>query len=305
MARPRCSAFDVQAALQDTLVSANAEGCCAADLGALALDECVVSTSTSHGLRALSGGVLRLCGGVVKGNGAHGVHVEHRRSELSAEAVRVEHNALSGVCATRMARATLRRCRVTQNKVAGVQATVRTPAWRVTMRGSQQSPCSQHECAGQAAETRVDLDDCHVGRNGVLGVFVTKGATGTIKNCAIHGNLSCGCEVRDRGSVLHVAHTHFAHNGLVGAYVHSVAAATFTRQCSMQAGEVCPVLCGGREGLDLGGGIVALSDCTIEDAAIVRRLGGRVYKCEETAFGLGAVDPLGAVQPKDTPACHE
>ena len=144
------------------------------------------------------------------------------------------------------------------------------------------------ERAVQTEQTFVDMADCQLDSNGTIGMFLNKGATGTIRGGTIRNNGSSGCEVRDRHSVLRATRTTIAHNGRVGVYVHSAATATY-RQCSIRAGEACTVLCGGREGVDLGGGSVALRDCEVEESAHnVLRHGGRIFEGDAAACGTAA-----------------
>jgi hypothetical protein len=138
--------------------------------------------------------------------------------------------------------------------------------------------------------TRVVAKSCKLSENGTIGLFLNKGARGQIVGGEIEGNGSSGCEIRDRQSCLKASRTAITGNGRVGVYVHSAARAT-CHYCCIKASKACDVLCGGREGVDLGGGTVTLQQCFLEqDAHHVLRHGGRLFELPKSSASASCSD---------------
>jgi hypothetical protein len=130
----------------------------------------------------------------------------------------------------------------------------------------------------QLEGTKVSAKLCKLSENGTIGIFLNKGACARIVGGDIEKNGSSGCEVRDRLSCLQASRTEIIGNGRVGVYVHTAARATCHR-CRIMSSKACDVLCGGRKGVDLGGGTVALQSCQLDqDAHPVLRHGGRLFE---------------------------
>lgn len=145
----------------------------------------------------------------------------------------------------------------------------------------------------QTEGTHARLLDCAVEQNSTIGVFVSKGAQARVRGGTIADNASSGVEVRDRRSCLRALETAFVRNGRVAIYVHS-AASTFCKRCRVDPVQGCSVLCGGRAGIDLGGGTVALDGCTIAHAERnVVRHGGRIFDTDSFSSGSSSEVSVG------------
>jgi hypothetical protein len=139
------------------------------------------------------------------------------------------------------------------------------------------SGASEGERPLQVAGTRVDAIGCKFLCNGTIGAFITKGASCTFTDCCLQRNRSSGCEVRDRQSSLLATNSIFCDNGRVGVYTHS-AAHTELVKCRLHGNQAFEVLCGGREGADIGGGTtIYCSGCDFTGKMLARHA-ARIFK---------------------------
>lgn len=137
----------------------------------------------------------------------------------------------------------------------------------------------------QTEGTHARLLGCTVDRNSTIGVFVSKGAQARTRGGSITASGSSGVEIRDRRSTLRALDTAFVDNGRVAIYVHSAASA-LCKRCRVEPADGCAVLCGGRAGIDLGGGTVALDSCAVAHAERnVIRHGGRIFDTDTFSSG--------------------
>lgn len=124
------------------------------------------------------------------------------------------------------------------------------------------------------------LRGCVLKKNGTIGLFANKGSTVTATACRLTHNGSSGCEVRDRCTRLLTSNCDLTENGRVGLYVHSAGTMSMA-SCTVAKNRSLAVLCGGREGTDIGGGLVTHCPDTVLTGGTKMRHGGRMYKSEE------------------------
>lgn len=116
----------LQVVADDCELKDHVTGASAGDAGsALALRSCSVTSSRGCGVAAYAAARVAVVGGRVVRSVQHGIVCRHARSELLLDGVRVASCGGVGVCVIVMGHATLARCLLTMNQVAGLQVTVR------------------------------------------------------------------------------------------------------------------------------------------------------------------------------------
>ena len=137
----------------------------------------------------------------------------------------------------------------------------------------------------QDTGTLAEVRRCKLVRNATIGAFVNKGATCSLTDCHLDSNGSSGCEVRDRQSSAVARTTVFADNGRVGVYAHSSATVELLG-CTLSGNQAFELLCGGRDGADIGGGTTSYCpQCHVAGGTMVCH-GGRIFQsvpCENSA----------------------
>ena len=128
----------------------------------------------------------------------------------------------------------------------------------------------------QDRHSTVEAQDCNLSKNHTIGAFVNKGSVMEMSACILNGNGSSGCEVRDRLSKLTATGCRLAANGRVGLYTHSAACAEL-ESCRASGNQAFGILCGGRQGTDIGGGVVSMAGNTVVEDGKLTRHGGRVF----------------------------
>jgi hypothetical protein len=138
----------------------------------------------------------------------------------------------------------------------------------------------------QVAGPNVLANGCKFLRNGTIGAFINNGSSCTFIDCALHSNRLSGSEVCDRLSSLVTTNTTFANNGRVGVYTHS-AAHTELVKCELSGNRAFEILCGGRQGADIGGGTTTYCiRCNVAGKMLARHA-ARIFKAvpEEARAG--------------------
>lgn len=132
----------------------------------------------------------------------------------------------------------------------------------------------------QDGDTVMMLRGCVLKKNGTIGLFANKGSTVNAAACRLTHNGSSGCEVRDRCTRLLASNCDLTENGRVGLYVHSAGTLSMA-SCTVAKNRSLAVLCGGRDGTDIGGGLVTHCPDSVLSGGTKMRHGGRMYKsCE-------------------------
>lgn len=147
----------------------------------------------------------------------------------------------------------------------------------------------------QDGDTSMMLRGCVLKKNGTIGLFANKGSTVTATTCRLTHNGSSGCEVRDRCTRLLTSNCTLTENGRVGLYVHSAGTMAMAR-CTVGKNRSLAVLSGGREGADIGGGLVTHCADTKLSGGTKLRHGGRMYteSCELEDEAEAAADAAAA-----------
>lgn len=110
----------------DGALSRNRVGACVCDAGTrLEAARTSVLRSAAAGVQVFAGGACTFEGGSVARSAGHGVAVKHSCSKFEASGTALTDNGMAGVHVSVMAAVELRGCRLTSNKVSGLQATVR------------------------------------------------------------------------------------------------------------------------------------------------------------------------------------
>ena len=217
----------------------------------ITFDECDLLKNGSTNIIVNTAATVRLDQSTCADSKGKGVAVLHPGSRLHATRSTFSGCATIGVHVSKISSALLEHCSLQNNQISGAH---------VTDTGSV-----------------LNLEYCALSVNQTIGVFANKAGDVSLRHCTIVNNGSTGAEVRDRQSKMRLAHCSISDNKRVGVYSHSAAVATLVA-CVVKGNGVKAMLVGGREHVEMGGGLIEYDSATDIVGEIMARHSGRALE---------------------------